>query len=82
MAYTMKTFKFINKKNNKITFINGENCSAINNYYKVFIKGEEIGSFYKDTYELEILPYDKNLDTVDYFDHEPPNLEHDPYFIK
>jgi hypothetical protein len=69
----MNTYKFTNQKNQKETFINGDKCSKIGSYYKVFIYGraEEIGSFYHDTYLMEELPYDSSKDTVDYFDFGP-----------
>lgn len=67
----MNTFKFINQKNGKETFVNADKCSKIGTYYKVFIKGREIGSFYCDVYSLEVLPYDEGKDTVDYFNFGP-----------
>ena len=76
----MKTFKFTNIKNGKETRLNGDKCSRIGTYYKVFVFGrkEEVGSFYMDSYLMEELPYDPSSDTVEYFDFGPMNLYFDP----
>lgn len=69
----LNTFKFINQKNGKETLVNGSKCSLIGSYFKVYIVGraEPVGSFYKETHEMQVLPYDPNADTVEYFDFGP-----------